>query len=213
MTRSTTATTTTTTVKPIEEDLNIRYALQDYVEKKLQQEKGKPVAARKTTVLKSHQLAKEWVDYGHVTLLKGHDLTTTCVSLQADGSRAVSGSKDHSVILWDIERSMKLVSLWENWKKRGDSDNRTQGQVLSVACSDDGRYAAVGRRDATISIFDIRQPTAGTKNSLVKTFKGHKSAITTLAFQTQSLQLFSGSEDRCVRYVFCLLSDWKSVLV
>ena len=168
----------------------------DIVDKRTQQKKGKD-ATRKTTAMKPHQLAKEWVDHEHVTLLKGHDLTTTCVSLQADGSRAVSGSKDHSVILWDMETSTKLVNLWEHWKKRGDTDIRTEGQVLSVACSDDGRYAAVGRRDATVSIFDIRQP----KSNLVKTFKGHKSGITCLAFQTQSLQLFSGSEDRCIRYV------------
>lgn len=173
----------------------------DIVDKRTQQQQQQTAAARKNTALKPQQLAKEWVDHGHTTMLKGHDLTTTCVSLQADGSRAVSGSKDHSVMLWDVERSTKLVNLWEHWKKHKDNDNnsrRTQGQVLSVACSDDGRYAAVGRRDATVSIFDIR---SGAKSNLVKTFKGHKSAITSLAFQTQSLQLFSGSEDRCIRYV------------
>ena len=169
----------------------------DITNKRILQQKAKTESVRKPKVMTSHQLAGEWVDNDHTTLLKGHDLTTTCVSLQADGSRAVSGSKDHSVILWDIESSRKLVDLWEHWKKRGDTESRTEGQVLSVACSDDGRYAAVGRRDATVSIFDIRQP----KNNLVKTFTGHKSGITSLAFQTQSLQLFSGSEDRCIRYV------------
>ena len=105
-------------------------------------------------------------------------------------------SKDHSVILWDMQQSKRIVNLWDHWKKRGDEDMRTEGQALSVACSDDGRYAAVGRNDASLQIFDIRQSTG---NNLVKTFTGHKSAITCLAFQTQSLQLFSGSEDRCVR--------------
>ena len=175
----------------------------DIVDKRTQQQQQQQnqkgtTATRKKTALKPQQLAKEWVDHGHISMMKGHDLTTTCVSLQADGSRAVSGSKDHSVMLWDVERSTKLVNLWEHWKKRGDNTRRTEGQVLSVACSDDGRYAAVGRRDATVSIFDIR---SSAKSNLVKTFKGHKSAITCLAFQTQSLQLFSGSEDRCIRYV------------
>ena len=167
----------------------------DIADKRRKQQKNKE-EPKKVTVLKPQEQAKEWADSGHVTLLKGHDLTTTCVSLQADGTRAVSGSKDHSVILWDLEHSKRIVNLWDHWKKRGDDDIRTEGQVLSVACSDDGRYAAVGRRDASVSIFDIRQPK---RNHVVKTFIGHKAAITCLAFQTQSLQLFSGSEDRCIR--------------
>lgn len=164
----------------------------DLADKRRQQPK-----AKKSVSLKAREQSREWVDNQHVTLLKGHDLTTTCVSLQRDGSRAVSGSKDHSVILWDMEQSKRIVNLWDHWRKRKDDDIRTEGQVLSVACSDDGRYAAVGRRDASVQIFDIRQ---SQKGNLVKTFTGHKSGITCLAFQTQSLQLFSGSEDRCIRH-------------
>ena len=164
----------------------------DLTDKRRQQAKE---VATKATSLKTREQAKEWAENGHITYLKGHDLTATCVSLRSDGSTAVSGSKDHSVILWDVEHSKRIVNLWQHWKKRGDKEGRTEGQVLSVACSDDGRYAAVGRHDATVQIFDLRQQT----NNLVKTFTGHKSAITCLAFQTQSLQLFSGSEDRCIR--------------
>lgn len=159
--------------------------------------KAKASEAKANFNLNMQQQAKEWVDTNYVNLLKGHDLTTTCVGLQADGSRAVSGSKDHSVIFWDIENEASIVKLWDNWKKKGDSDIRTEGQVLSVACSDDGRYAAVGRRDATVSIFDLRQNQK--VDGPVKTFTGHKSAITSLTFRSQSLQLFSGSDDRCIR--------------
>lgn len=142
------------------------------------------------------QLAKEWISAGHIKLLRGHDLTPTCVALQTSGEKAVSGSKDHSVILWDIEQERKAVTLCPTWKRQGDSNaSRTEGEVLAVACSDDGRYATVGRRDSTVSIFDIRTG----KNNLVKVFTGHKGAITSLAFRTQSLQMFSGSEDRCIR--------------
>lgn len=166
----------------------------DLADKRRQQSKATKVSSS----LKAREQAKEWLDNRHVTLLKGHDLTTTSISLHQDGSRAVSGSKDHSVVLWDVEQSKRIVNLWDNWRKRGDEESRTEGQVLSVACSDDGRYAAVGRKDASVQIFDLRQQTSD-KSNLVKTFKGHKSAITCLAFQTQSLQLFSGSEDRCIR--------------
>ncbi|CAB9509279.1 snoRNP-associated protein-like EMB2271 [Seminavis robusta] len=160
-------------------------------------ERQKKKKQQQSTKLSAREQAQEWVAQGHVKLLKGHDLTATCISLQADGSKAVSGSKDHSVILWDMEQETALTTLSPHWKKDKDTTTggtRTNGQVLSVACSDDGRYAAVGRHDATVSIFDIRS------KDLVKTFTGHKSAITCLAFQTQSLQLFSGSDDRCVRH-------------
>lgn len=80
-----------------------------------------------------------------------------------------------------------------------EATSRTMGEVLSVACSDDGRYAAVGRRDATVCIYDIRAANRAS-TSLVKTFVGHKGPITSLCFRTQSLQLFSGSDDRCIRH-------------
>lgn len=137
-----------------------------------------------------------WREAGHIRLLRGHDLTPTCVALQSSGQMAISGSKDHSVFLWDVEQGKRSVSLCPHWSKEKDTEvSRTQGEVLSVACSDDGRYAAVGRRDSTVAIFDVRSG----KNSLIKTFTGHKAAVTCLGFRTQSLQLFSGSEDRCIR--------------
>jgi len=150
----------------------------------------------KKALASSHEEAKDWIDAGHVRLFRGHDLTPTCVALQTTGEKAISGSKDHSVLLWDIEHEKKSFVLYPQWKKSPDAElSRNGGEVLSVACSDDGRYAAVGRRDATVTIFDIR---AG-KNNLVNTFTGHKGPVTCLGFRTQSLQLFSGSDDRCIR--------------
>lgn len=135
----------------------------------------------------------------HVSYLRGHDLTPTCVALTAQGSKAVSGSKDHSVLLWDIENQSKITSILPHWKQSvdADKDRRTLGQVLSVACSDDDRYASVGKRDATVKIFDLR---AKTNYNLVHTFQGHKGPVTCLTFRSQSLQLFSGSDDRCIRH-------------
>ena len=139
--------------------------------------------------------SQAWVEAGHVQLLRGHDLTPTSVALYQDGERAISGAKDHSVLLWDVEHAKKLSILCPHWRKeRGGMDHRTPGQVLSVACSDDGRYAAVGSRDSLVRIFDIRA------EKMIQEFKGHKGAVTDLAFRTNSLQLFSASEDRCIRH-------------
>jgi ribosomal RNA-processing protein 9 len=180
----------------LKQEGTLERAVADKVDKSLNQMRQSfesASVASQTTVEKE---AKEWISAGHVKLLRGHDLTPTCVGLQLSGDKAISGSKDHSVILWDVEQERKDITLCQTWKRQGDPDtSRTQGEVLSVACSDDGRYAAVGRRDATVSIFDIRSG----KNNLVKTFTGHKGPITCLSFRSQSLQLFSGSDDRCIR--------------
>jgi ribosomal RNA-processing protein 9 len=158
----------------------------------------KKIFDKRPTLLEPEVAAKTWEDAGRLHLLKGHDLSPTCVALQFSGEKAISGSKDHSVILWDVAKQCKIVHLCPHWKKNNDTNppSRSSGQILSVACSDDGRYAAVGRADATVSIFDIR---AG-KNNIVKKFEGHKGPVTSLAFRTQSLQLFSASTDRCIRH-------------
>ena len=147
--------------------------------------------------------ARAWVASGQVSLWRGHDLTPTCVALQNDGSHALSGSKDHSVLLWDVETNKKLSLLRPHWKKESSSVSRTDGQVLSVACSDDGRYAAVGCRDAVVRVYDIRANKGGAKSelpvNLIKEFRGHKGAITSLCFQSNSPQLFSASDDRIIK--------------
>ena len=147
-----------------------------------------------------HTAAKQWIESGRASYFRGHDLPVTCVALQASGERAVSGSKDNSVILWDIETKKKMQNLVNHWKKGVMSESRSRGEVLSLACSDDGRYVVVGRRDATVSVFDIRQSSTNAGPSLVSAFKGHKGPVTCLTFRTQSNQLFSGSTDRCIRH-------------
>jgi ribosomal RNA-processing protein 9 len=180
----------------LKQEGTLERAVADKVDKSLNQMRQSLESASVASQTTVEKEAKEWISAGHVKLLRGHDLTPTCVALQTSGDKAISGSKDHSVILWDVEHERKDIILCPTWKRQADPDSaRTKGEVLSVACSDDGRYAAVGRRDATVSIFDIRSG----KNNHVKTFTGHKGPITCLGFRSQSLQMFSGSEDRCIR--------------
>jgi ribosomal RNA-processing protein 9 len=187
-------------------------------------------AAAAGAAITAETAANAWVAAGHVTLCKGHDLTLTSVALQADGRRAISGSKDHSVILWDVEHAKRISYLCPHWRKsrtlasssnNQDNNNnkassssssspssaawRTAGQVLSVACSDNGRLAAVGARNGTVRIFDLRIKTTSNADSqknavAVQTFTGHKGPVTALSFRTGALELFSASQDRCIRH-------------
>jgi ribosomal RNA-processing protein 9 len=169
--------------------------------RKAQHDEMDDLVSGQSNVIDNKQQAQDWVDAGHIKLLRGHDLTPTCVALQANGERAISASKDHSILLWDIHEERKSHTLCPSWKKSNDSSSsRTMGEILSVACSDDGRYAAVGRRDATVCLYDIRLGRNTKPIGLAKTFLGHKGPITSLCFRTQSLQLFSASDDRCIRH-------------
>ena len=141
-----------------------------------------------------------------VTQLRGHDLTPTCVALETSGEHAYSGSKDHSVFQWDVETQKRLRCIIPHYDKYNSSRKRADGEVLAMAVSGDGRYLTTGGRDKLVRVFDIRSAASSGRGSGAATaspvavFKGHKSPVTSLTFRTQSLQLFSGSEDRCIRH-------------
>lgn len=144
--------------------------------------------------------AKSWLDAKYVTYHRGHDLTPTSVSLSQDGHTAYSGAKDGSLIMWNVEEGRKISCVLPAVKhgSNNNHDNRNQREILSIATSDDDRYMAVGGRDNCVRIFDIRTLGKSTA-SPITTLPGHKKAVTALAFRTRSLDLYSGSEDRCIR--------------
>ena len=170
------------------------------------------IAHERPAFLPPPEAAKEWVRQGHVHLLRGHDLTPTSVALQ--DQCILSGSKDHSVILWDAQTQSRLRVLNRVYNKKRnttkhDNNNhqsavsRTDGQVLAVALSDDGRFAVVGKRNGKVEVYDARSAAkhgGDNQNHHLKTLEGHKGAVTCVAFRTQSNQLFSGSDDRCIRH-------------
>eukprot|EP00428_Durinskia_dybowskii_P073827 CAMPEP_0170402294 /NCGR_PEP_ID=MMETSP0117_2-20130122/25482_1 /TAXON_ID=400756 /ORGANISM="Durinskia baltica, Strain CSIRO CS-38" /LENGTH=491 /DNA_ID=CAMNT_0010659155 /DNA_START=52 /DNA_END=1527 /DNA_ORIENTATION=+ len=125
--------------------------------------------------------------------LSGHQGTVTCVALTKDECSVVSGSKDNSVIKWDVETGSKC-ELRPRWNKESEFQS-CKGEVLSVAVTHDGRYIASGGRDNSVRIYDSRQ-----KYSEIKELKGHRDAVTSLCFRMDSYTLFSGSLDRCIKH-------------
>ena len=156
---------------------------------------------------------KAWVENGQLKLCRGHDLTPTCVALHSpSGAVAYSASKDNSILMWDIENEKKMNTIVKRWNPNACDYTRNSGEVLCMVASDDGRFLATGGRDATVKIYDVRQKNKATLTisdkdneidgirGLVTTFEGHKGPVTALALRSQSLQLFSGSNDRCIRH-------------
>ncbi|KAL7441605.1 hypothetical protein ACHAXH_010038 [Discostella pseudostelligera] len=150
--------------------------------------------------------AKAWLDAKVVTYHRGHDLTPTCVALSQDGHTAFSGAKDGSLIMWNVQGGGKKVSCILPVVKRGNANrNRNRREIMAIATSDDDRYLAVGGRDNCVRIFDIRtlgKTTSSSSSSSatpITTFEGHKKAVMALTFRSRTLDLYSGSEDRCIR--------------
>jgi len=82
------------------------------------------------------------------------------VSITPDGRRAVSGSGDNTLIVWDLESGEKLKTL------EGHTD-----QVNAVSITPDGRRAVSGSWDKTLIVWDLE---SGEK---LKTLEGHTDQV------------------------------------
>lgn len=120
-----------------------------------------------------------------------HKLSPTSVTVSEDGRVAVSGGKDASVILTDLETGVRTKWLGH---RNGDVKAGHTADVLSVAMSIDGSLVASGGRDKYVRLWDVRSPTP-----LVASMKGHRAAVTGVAFRRGGTTLYSSSEDRTVK--------------
>lgn len=151
---------------------------------------------KQPSILSAVDSATLWRDQNAVIYLpKAHDLTPTCIATDSrEAMKAVSGSKDQSVVLWDLHSQKRIQYVQPQWKKSSKDPSvpgsRTGAQVLAVALTE--KYSVVGSHDGLVRLYDIRS------NECVKTFNGHKGPVTSIAIQNDSL--FTASEDRCIRH-------------
>ncbi|KAA6416253.1 MAG: WD domain [Lasallia pustulata] len=101
-------------------------------------------------------------------------------SRSTGAGRAVVGA-DEEVLCWDVKKG----ELLDRWK---DKDCRAEVTVVSRSKVDPDIYA-VGYGDGSIRIWDSRTAT------VIISFNGHRSAITTLAFDKPGVRLASGARD------------------
>ncbi|KAA8498077.1 U3 snoRNP-associated protein-like YAOH [Porphyridium purpureum] len=136
-----------------------------------------------------------------VSIKRGHRLPATCVAISEDESRAVTGSKDKSLVLWDTETQSVLQVMHGAYassraKKTNQSGNTKD--VLAVAMTEDGRTIASGGRDRVVRIWDARAG-GSSCGGQVEQLKGHRGAVTALSFRSGTAELYSASEDRTVK--------------
>ncbi|KAK4692426.1 U3 small nucleolar RNA-associated protein 12, partial [Lecanoromycetidae sp. Uapishka_2] len=102
-------------------------------------------------------------------------------TLRSSGAgRAIIGA-DEEVLCWDVKKG-ELLSRWK--------DAACSAEVTVIVRSDaDPDLYAVGYGDGSIRIWDSRI------GNLIISFNGHKSAVTTLAFDKDGVRLASGAKD------------------
>jgi ribosomal RNA-processing protein 9 len=134
-------------------------------------------------------------------IIKGHKLSPTCVTVTRDERTAFTGSKDNAILQYDLETGVRTAVLSPHWRG-GQGYQAHEKEVLAMAVSSDGRFLAAGGRDKEIRIWDLRERGGGKGPSLkpVKTFAGHRDAVSALRFRADAHALYSGSYDRCLKH-------------
>lgn len=118
----------------------------------------------------------------------GHAGAVRSVAYSPDGSRAISGSADSSLRLWDLtaEECMRVFEGHSGW-------------VNSVAFSPDGYFAISGSDDKSLRLWDL------VTGECVRTFEGHSKVVVSVAFSPDGSRAISGSDD-----TYLLLWDVKT---
>jgi WD40 repeat protein len=119
-----------------------------------------------------------------VAFLHGHSDQVRTVAFSPDGKWLASGSRDGTIILWDVAARRRM----------GSSIQVEGGRVNSLAFSPDGRWLASGSNSGAVELWD-----AATGQRLDQSPEGHADAVWSVAFSPDGRLLASGSEDNAIR--------------
>jgi WD40 repeat protein len=115
-------------------------------------------------------------------ILVGHSYDVTAVAFLTDGRRALSGSADTTLRLWDLTSGECLRTLegHPRW-------------VSAVALSAEGRRALSGSADGTLRLWDLAT------GKCLRALKGHTDWVRAVALSAEGQRALSGSQDNTLR--------------
>jgi WD40 repeat protein len=113
-----------------------------------------------------------------VMIFEGSSGPVTSLAFSPDGLKIVSGSKDGTLRLWDIQTGQELIKM-----------NCQTVAVPCVAFSPQGSQIASGSEEGTVQLWSVQ-----TGRELGK-LEGHAQAVTHVAFSLDGLLIASSSKD------------------
>jgi WD40 repeat protein len=115
--------------------------------------------------------------------LTGHGRTVTGVAFLPDGRRALSGSYDGTLRLWDVDAGTTLACL----------QSPNAGWVYAVAVSADGRFALSCGDDHLVRLWDLDSRTE------LRQLRGHRGRVYGVSISADGRVGLSAGEDGTVR--------------
>ncbi|GJJ75059.1 protein HIRA/HIR1 [Entomortierella parvispora] len=119
---------------------------------------------------------------GRGAITMSYSNAVTSFAYSHSGKQMVTGSKDMTVRLWDVQTGALIFTL------SGHTDD-----VLSVAISPNGQQIASGSDDSTVRLWDTET------GALCSTLSSHTSCVRSVGYSPSGQQIVSGSEDNTVR--------------
>ncbi|MCW5737134.1 MAG: TIR domain-containing protein [Enhydrobacter sp.] len=112
----------------------------------------------------------------------GHADCVTCAAILPGARHVLTGSRDKTLRLWDIDsgRTLQRLAGHEDW-------------VTCVTALSDGRRALSGSKDGTLRLWDIASGAA------LRRFEGHEGSITGVAALPDGRRAVTAGHDHIVR--------------
>ena len=104
------------------------------------------------------------------------------MALTPDGSRAVLGSSDNTLKVWDLAKGVCLRTLEGH-----------MGGVSAVAVTADGARAVSGSWDYTVKVWDLAT------SECLRTLEGHTDRVPAVALSPDGSRAISASEDKTLK--------------
>merc|ERR1711962_466427 len=144
-----------------------------------------------------------------VTELVGHECDIFTLVFSPSGQFLLTGGQDGFCRLWDSEDGWRCTQKWEHarWMvdKGPNPGFKIGGTWIQIAIWKDDLEFFAGTDDAAIHHFRVGE------EAPLRTFLGHSSGITCLAWNQQKNILASGSCDQNIR-LWSVVSDWQKAL-
>jgi RNA polymerase sigma factor (sigma-70 family) len=112
----------------------------------------------------------------------GHGDFVRSVSFSPDGKRALSGSYDETMRLWDVETGKEICRFTGH-----------KGEITSVSFSRDGKLALSGGTDRIVRLWEVQT------GKVLRVFAGHKGDVISVTMSPEGKQVLSAGADKTLR--------------